>query len=162
MRSATVCDYHAVRLVRRLFSPNHAVMIKRRFVASLLLAVPLAFPALAHAEDGGAKTNDDDPSINALGIGVNQVLKVLQTHPDSATDACINALKEMHAAQDQLSKEEGHENNQDVEVARDVTSSTMEDVTTICGADARTLCRESAESNPKLDAACHALPHEDD
>ncbi|GAC86436.1 hypothetical protein Gbth_025_032 [Gluconobacter thailandicus F149-1 = NBRC 100600] len=137
-------------------------MIKRRFVATLLLAVPLSFPVLAYAADGGAKTNDDDPSINALGTGVNQILKVLQVHPDSASDSCINALKEMHAAQDQLSKEEGHENNQDVEVARDVTASSMEDVTTICGTDARTLCRESAGQNPALAAACHALPHEDD
>lgn len=137
-------------------------MIKHRFVATVLMALPLAFPVLAHAADGGAKTNDDDPSINALGINVNMVLKVLQVHPDSASDSCINALKEMHAAQDQLTKEEGHENNQDVEVARDVTSSTMEDVITICGTDARRLCQESAAQNPNLAKACHGLPHEED
>jgi len=47
-------------------------------------------------------------------------------------------------------------------VARDVTASSMEDVTTICGTDARTLCRDSAGQNPTLAAACRGLPHEED
>ncbi|MQR99105.1 hypothetical protein [Gluconobacter aidae] len=145
-------------------------MIKRHsrpalLLALLPLAVALAAPVAARADDGDAKTNDDDPTINQQGFAINKILRVLQTNPDAASDSCINALKEMHQAQTALSKEEGvdAEHNQDIGVARDVLSSEMEDVTNMCGADARTYCRKSAaHPDPKLTAACNALPPEED
>ncbi|QDH17103.1 hypothetical protein [Swingsia samuiensis] len=136
-------------------------MMKLFIRASLTLAFCAGFVTPLYANDGGAKTNDEDPMINAQGLVVNNVLKVLQIHPDAAGDSCVNALKEMHKAQDQLTKEEESDETQDLGVARDVVSSSMEDVTTICGADAHSLCRQSAASNPKLQAACKALPLND-
>ncbi|MFT8808304.1 hypothetical protein [Gluconobacter sp.] len=145
-------------------------MIKRHsrpglLLALLPLAAALAAPVAARADDGDAKTNDDDPTINQQGFGINKILRVLQTNPDEASDSCINALKEMRQAQTALSKEEGidPEHNQDIGVARDVLSSEMEDVTNMCGADARTYCRKATEHpDPKLTAACNALPAEED
>ncbi|GBR71167.1 hypothetical protein AA103587_2263 [Gluconobacter kanchanaburiensis NBRC 103587] len=145
-------------------------MIKRHsrpalLLALLPLAVALAAPVAARADDGDAKTNDDDPTINQQGFAINKILRVLQTNPDAAGDSCINALKEMHQAQTALGKEEGidPEHNQDIGVARDVLSSEMEDVTNMCGADARTYCRKSAShADPKLSAACKVLPEEED
>ncbi|MFT8522117.1 hypothetical protein [Gluconobacter oxydans] len=145
-------------------------MIKRHsrpalLLALLPLAVALASPVAARADDGEAKTNDDDPTINQQGFAINKILRVLQTNPDAASDSCINALKEMHQAQTALSKEEGidPEHNQDIGVARDVLSSEMEDVTNMCGADARTYCRTAtSHPDPKLTAACNALPPEED
>ncbi len=156
--------------VAAIFSPNVNFMIKRhsrpaRLLALLPLAVALAAPVMARADDGDAKTNDDDPTINQQGFAINKILRVLQTNPDAAGNSCINALKEMHKAQTALGKEEGidPEHNQDIGVARDVLSSEMEDVTNMCGADARTYCRSAAtHPDPKLTAACNALPTEED
>ncbi len=156
--------------VRPGFSPNVDVMIKRHSRFALLLAVlpltvALAAPVAARADDGDAKTNDDDPTINQQGFAINKILRVLQVNPDAAGDSCINALKEMHQAQAALSKEEGidPEHNQDIGVARDVLSSEMEDVTNMCGADARTYCRDATKHpDPKLTAACNGLPAEED
>lgn len=136
------------------------------FVALMLaapIAAPLFVPGPALAADGDAKTNDDDPTINGQGMGINKILRVLQTNPDSASDSCINALKEMRNAQSALSKQEqtDPEHNEDIGVARDILSSDMEDVSTICGADARTYCRK-AQNNPKLAASCNALPDDGD
>ena len=134
-------------------------MNKRLLLAAMLLAVSFAAPVTAHAsDDGGAKTNDDDPGINAQGIAVNKILKVLQSDPDSASDSCINALKEMHTSQDQLAQQEAKNNNQDLGVARDVVASDMEDVATMCGADARRLCRSPDGEKGKLAQACDTLP----
>ncbi|EHH67835.1 hypothetical protein [Gluconobacter morbifer] len=135
-------------------------MKKSHFLAVLLLAGPLLATMPAHAAEG-AKTNDDDPTINQQGVNINRILRVLQANPDQASDSCINALKEMHKAQDVLGKEEGSdsEHNEDLAVARDVLSSEMEDVTNMCGADARTLCRDvDSSKTPNLAKACTALP----
>ncbi|MBS1102507.1 hypothetical protein JK202_05675 [Gluconobacter sp. Dm-62] len=145
-------------------------MIKRHsrpalLLALLPLAVALAAPVTAWSDDGQAKTNDDDPTINQQGFAINKILRVLQINPDAASDSCISSLKEMHQAQTALGKEEGGdpEHNQDIGVARDVVSSAMEDVTNMCGADARTYCRKAtAHPDPKFTAACNGLPAEED
>ena len=138
-------------------------MIKRHsrpalLLALLPLAVALAAPVAARADDGEAKTNDDDPTINQQGFAINKILRVLQTNPDAAGDSCINALKEMHTSQDQLAQQEAKNNNQDLGVARDVVASDMEDVATMCGADARRLCRSPDGEKGKLAQACDTLP----
>ncbi|MFT8611870.1 MAG: hypothetical protein ABF727_04430 [Gluconobacter oxydans] len=145
-------------------------MIKRHsrpalLLALLPLAVALASPVAARADDGEAQTKDHDTTIKQQGFVNTKILTVMKSNQDPAGDSCINALKEMHQAQTALSKEEGidPEHNQDIGVARDVLSSEMEDVTNMCGADARTYCRTAtAHSDPKLTAACNALPPEED
>ncbi|QDH24521.1 hypothetical protein D5366_03900 [Neokomagataea tanensis] len=135
-------------------------MMMRPAKAALLLAASFLLPFSAHAAGNTAPTNDDDPSINMQGAVVNKILQVLQVRQDLVGDSCYAALKTMHDADAQLSKEESNDRNQDIGVARDVASSAMEDVTTICGADAQTICRTPDPQHPQLAVACHALPHD--
>ncbi|MBR0560248.1 hypothetical protein [Neokomagataea anthophila] len=135
-------------------------MMTRSAKAALLLTASLILPFSAHAAGNSAPTNDDDPSINMQGVVVNKILQVLQIRQDEVSDSCYSALKTMHDADEQLSKEESNDRNQDIGVARDVASSAMEDVTTICGTDAQTICRTPDPKHPQLAAACHALPHD--
>ncbi|MXV36926.1 MULTISPECIES: hypothetical protein [unclassified Saccharibacter] len=105
-----------------------------------------------------AKTDDDDPNVNARGTGVNRLLETLRYSPDSASEACLNALGEMHKMQKQLDDVEGRDNDSDTNLVRDVLASDMEDVITMCGADAHRLCREKADTDDKLSKLCAGLP----
>lgn len=128
-------------------------------IASLVALALFQTPCLWAAESG-APTNGDDPSLNMQGVVVNRILKVLQTQPVAASSACLDALKAMHEANDQLGKEDTSEHNQDMAVARDLASSAMEDVTTMCGADAHTLCRSADASRFHLEVPCAELPRQ--
>ncbi|NVN39967.1 hypothetical protein, partial [Ameyamaea chiangmaiensis] len=113
-----------------------------------ILALLIAMPAARAQEDGG-----DNAMLSRL---LQRYLAVLQTSPDEASPACIDALKEMHKTQDQVTAEEGRTKDQDLEVARDVLASDTEDATQICGADAHRLC-DGGKQSPALVAACQAL-----
>lgn len=106
-----------------------------------------------------AKTDDDDPNVNAHGTGVNRLLEVLRKRPDSASEACLHALSEMHKAQQQLEDVENHDDDPDTALVRDVLASDMEDVITMCGADAHRVCREiEGDDDAALAKRCSALP----
>ncbi|MXV45060.1 hypothetical protein GS501_08410 [Saccharibacter sp. 17.LH.SD] len=115
---------------------------------------------VGHASAEEARTDDDDPMVNVQGVGVNRVLAVLRHVPDAASDSCLNAVGAMHKAQKQLEGIENNEDDPDIALVRDVLSSDMEDVVTMCGADAQTLCREKAGQDAGLAKLCAALPHD--
>lgn len=111
-------------------------------------------PSVARADDDEASAS---PANNEAAIALNKVLQVLQQDPSSASDACVDALKELHKTQDIVATDEARSKDQDLAVARDVLESDYEDATQICGADARTLCRTSSGKLPKLPPACAAI-----
>ncbi|WP_367160845.1 hypothetical protein ABUE34_06515 [Kozakia baliensis] len=114
------------------------------------------FPLTAWAQE-------DSGGSDIAGKELNKVLGVLQVQPDSASDACVEALKELHKTQKIVSDGESAGKNQDLDVARDVLESNYEDASQICGTDARTLCRTKINESPKLPALCttlHAHPEE--
>ncbi|GGC38922.1 hypothetical protein GCM10007207_25530 [Asaia siamensis] len=111
--------------------------------AILLLGLPLAAQAAPHPKNDPASV-------------LNRILGVLQTDPDSASDTCVEALKELHKTQGIVANQDTDSNNQDAAVARDVLESDFEETIEVCGADARRLCRTKGESDPKLPPLCAA------
>lgn len=113
-------------------------------LAALMLGLPLPAQAAPHPKN-------DPASI------LNRILAVLQTDPDSASDSCVEALKELHKTQKIVADQDTDSNNQDAAVARDVLESDFEETIEVCGTDARTMCRTKAESDPKLPPLCAAI-----
>ncbi len=112
--------------------------------AALLLGLPLAAQAAPHQKNDPASV-------------LNRILGVLQTDPDSASDTCVEALKELHKTQKIVANQDtDSSNNQDAAVARDVLESDFEETIEVCGADARRMCRTKGDSDPKLPALCAA------
>jgi len=113
--------------------------------AALMLGLPLSAQAAPHPKN-------DPASI------LNRILAVLQTDPDSASDSCVEALKELHKTQKIIADQDtDSSSNQDAAVARDVLESDFEETIEICGTDARTMCRTKAESDPRLPPLCAAI-----
>ncbi len=118
----------------------------------------LCFPVFAWA-GGGARTDDDDPNINARGVVINNILTILRAGPDSASDACLKSLSEMHKVQEQLDKEETAQESSDIGLVRDVLESDMEGVISSCGVDAHEMCRTpQLQADATLSRLCHRLP----
>ncbi|GAB6855651.1 hypothetical protein [Asaia astilbis] len=112
--------------------------------ATVLLGLPLAAQAAPHPKN-------DPASI------LNRILAVLQTDPDSASDACVEALKELHKTQKIVADQDTDSTNSDAAVARDVLESDFEETIEVCGTDARRLCRTKSETQPKLPGLCAAI-----
>ncbi|WP_182041534.1 hypothetical protein [Bombella mellum] len=127
-----------------------------RLLSVLLLgAFCLASPAWA---GGAARTDDDDPAVNAKGVVVNNILAVLRVSPNSAGRQCLKTLDEMHKVQKQLDDEETAQRSFDVGLLRDVLESDMESVIASCGRDARTSCEGGAAGqNARLGRICSQL-----
>ncbi|GBQ90352.1 hypothetical protein [Asaia krungthepensis] len=113
-------------------------------LAVLLAGLPLSAQAAPHPKNDPASV-------------LNRILAVLQTDPDSASDSCVEALKELHKTQKIVADQDTDSTNQDAAVARDVLESDFEETIEVCGADARTMCRTRAETNPKLPPLCAAI-----
>lgn len=128
----------------------------RSFGSVLVLgAVCLASPAWA---GGSARTDDDDPNVNAKGVVVNNILAVLRVSPNSAGKLCLKNLDEMHKVQKQLDVEETAQRSFDIGLVRDVLESDMESVISSCGQDARTACEGGAAGqNARLGKICSQL-----
>ncbi|WP_035447710.1 hypothetical protein [Asaia prunellae] len=113
-------------------------------LATLLIGLPLAAQAAPHLKNDPASV-------------LNRILAVLQTDPDSASDACVEALKELHKTQKIVANQDTDSSNQDAAVARDVLESDFEETIEVCGTDARRLCRTKSEADPKLPPLCTAI-----
>lgn len=121
----------------------------------VLGSVCLASPAWA---GGSARTDDDDPSVNAKGVVVNNILAVLRVSPNSAGQLCLKNLHEMHKVQKQLDVEETAQRSVDIDLVRDVLESDMESVVSSCGKDARAACEDGvAGQNARLGKICSQL-----
>ncbi|UPO79800.1 hypothetical protein DTQ13_05330 [Parasaccharibacter sp. TMW 2.1888] len=107
---------------------------------------------------GAARTDDDDPAVNAKGVEVNNILAVLRVSPNSAGIQCLKTLDEMRKVQKQLDDEETAQRSFDVGLLRDVLESDMESVIASCGRDARTACGGGvAGQNARLGKICNQL-----
>lgn len=132
-----------------------SVRVRSAGFALLLGAACLASPAWA---GGSARTDDDDPNVNAKGVVVNNILAVLRVSPSSAGKLCLKNLDEMHKVQKQLDVEETAQRSFDVGLLRDVLESDMESVVSSCGKDARTACEGGAAGqNARLGKICAQL-----
>ncbi len=136
--------------------PSFSLSSFRCFVSVLVLGgVCLASPAWA---GGSARTDDDDPSVNAKGVVVNNILAVLRVSPNSAGQSCLKNLDEMHKVQKQLDVEETAQRSVDIGLVRDVLESDMESVIASCGKDARTACEGGAAGqNARVSKICSQL-----
>ncbi|MCH4092605.1 hypothetical protein [Acetobacter sp.] len=88
-------------------------------------------------------------------------LAVLQADPEQASEACINAMKELRDTQAKISAAEERSSSADLTVAKDVLESDYENAIEMCGPDARRLCM--AQDRPaKLTQPCTVLKNETD
>lgn len=128
----------------------------------MLLGLTALFPAFVPVTGAHAAPHRKNDPASVL----NRTLEVLQVEPDSASDACVEALKELHKTQKIVADQDTDSSNQDAAVARDVLESDFEEAIAICGTDARSLCRTKSDSLPKLSTLCPAAldrpRHEDD
>ena len=99
----------------------------------------------AHAQDeGGARKQLD------------RVLAVLRLQQTAASRACLNAMSQVHATEQQVKDHENDTGNHpDLDIARDVLDSDYQNGAVICGADAERACRESHEL--VLTKSCNTL-----
>lgn len=100
---------------------------------------------------------EDDPSVKALAAIEAPILDILKAKPDAASDACIAALKELHATQKAIGSGQYDDNPSDYAIAHDVLQSDFENSIQICGADARRVCRASAATDADSAARCNNL-----
>jgi len=124
------------------------LVVKKSLLIALCLA---AFVPAADAQD-----YDDAVKASPMNQRLQQIVGVLQTDPNDVSSACIDALKELHKTQDQVTAEQDHNKDQDLEVARDVLESNYEDSNQICGVDAQRMC-DHDKPTPQLTQACTAL-----
>ncbi|CAI9119987.1 hypothetical protein [Brytella acorum] len=123
--------------------------MSRSALALLPVCMALLLPLAAHAED--------DTASRAPPAVLNRYLQVLQTDPDSASDACVAQLKELHKTQDIVATAEAGGKEEQTAVAKDVLESDYDDANEVCGTDARTLCRTKGNTLAKLPALCQTL-----
>ena len=126
--------------------------------AGFALVLGVACLASSAWAGGQARTDDDDPAVNAKGVVVNNILAVLRVSPNSAGKLCLKNLGEMHKVQKQLDEEETAQRSFDVGLLRDVLESDMESVVSSCGKDAQTACEGGAAGqNARLGKICSQL-----
>ena len=111
---------------------------RRLWLADAVLAVAMAFGAV------GAQAQDETASHERL----DRVLAVLRVRQAAASRACLNAMSQVHATEQQV---KDHENDTgshpDLDIAHDVLDSDFQNSAVICGADADRVCRETHEAN---------------
>ena len=109
------------------------------------LAVVLLGVARAHAQDeGGARKQLD------------RVLAVLRLQQAAASKACLSAMSQVHATEQQVKDHQNDTGNHpDLDIARDVLDSDYQNGAIICGADAERACRK--DHGPILTIPCNAL-----
>ncbi|QDH13370.1 hypothetical protein E3E12_03195 [Formicincola oecophyllae] len=137
----------------------------RRATAGLIIsgllgvAIGMVVPAQADpTEEYAIKQDAFDAHRKArVFTSVNQVLAVLRAQPASASQRCLESIKQMHEARHQAAEIAEDPHSGHTELAQDVADSATEDALAICGADAHAACPGSA-GNPALVAACASLP----
>ncbi|WP_042786543.1 hypothetical protein [Acetobacter pomorum] len=113
-------------------------------LASLFFIGTLAVSATVRADD-------DPPSrTNVPNVQLQKELAVLHFKPEAASQACIDALKELHKTQDMLKAEEERSHDQDLAIAEDVLESDFENAIEMCAPDVQRLCEAP---NPSADLA---------
>ena len=122
--------------------------MSRSALSLLPVCVALLLPLAAHAEDAASRS---PPAV------LNRYLQILQTDPDSASDACVAQLKELHKTQDIVTAAEAGGKEEQTVIAKDVLESDYDDANEVCGTDARTLCRTKGNTLAKLPALCQTL-----
>ncbi|GBQ97404.1 hypothetical protein AA23498_2886 [Acetobacter nitrogenifigens DSM 23921 = NBRC 105050] len=131
----------------RIFDPRKVFFVTFRRIWLGLTAAALSTHA-AFAEPPGAGSVPN--------AQLQKEVAVLQSDPDEASQACLDALKELHETQDKLSAEQERSHDQDIAVAQDVLESDFENAIEMCGPDARRMCSKHNPSN-KLAHACEML-----
>jgi hypothetical protein len=127
-------------------------------VLMMALAGFLWLPSVALAEEDGVAPRDTEANIL-----LHKELAVLHFKPEASSSACIDALKELHATQDVLKKEQDDNRTRDLTVAEDVLDSDVENASERCAPDARALCM-APNPSPALVRACEfidSLPEDD-
>lgn len=127
-------------------------------VLIVALAGFLSLPPAARGEEDGVAPRDTDANIL-----LHKELAVLHFKPEASSNACIDALKELHATQDVLKKEQDDNRTRDLTVAEDVLDSDVENASERCAPDARALCM-APNPSPALVRACEfidSLPEDD-
>ena len=120
-------------------------------VLIVALAGFLSLPPAARAEEDGVAPRDTEANIL-----LHKELAVLHFKPEASSNACIDALKELHATQDVLKKEQDDNRTRDLTVAEDVLDSDVETASERCAPDARALCM-APNPSPALVRACEAI-----
>ena len=106
------------------------------------------FSSVAHAE------KKDSVNGNVPNAQLQKELAVLRFQPDSASESCINALKELHKTQDLIDKKEQRSSSDpDLAIAHDVLESDFENAIEMCSPDVRRLCGVH-DPDVKLAKAC--------
>ncbi|GBQ22509.1 hypothetical protein ACLRDC_18360 [Gluconacetobacter sacchari] len=109
------------------------------FLSGLLAATP------AIAQDDGAA--------GSPALELQRIVAALQVNPNAASQACVDALTELHKTQATLDAEQTRTNDPDVDVARDVLETDFETAIHDCQPDAAALCAKGG-TDPKLAKAC--------
>ena len=103
----------------------------------------------------GTQAQDETASHERL----DRVLAVLRVQQAAASRACLDAMSQVHATEQQV---KDHENDtgshSDLDIAHDVLDSDFQNSAVICGADAERVCREAHEA--RLAKPCGALHHD--
>ena len=90
---------------------------------------------------------------------LDRVLAVLRVQQAAASRACLDAMSQVHATEQQV---KDHENDTgshpDLDIAHDVLDSDFQNSAVICGADADRVCREAHDAS--LAKPCGALHHD--
>ena len=119
------------------------------WLPSTVLVVTMAFGAV------GAQAQDESASHERL----DHVLAVLRVQQAAASRACLDAMSQVHATEQQV---KDHENDTgshpDLDIAHDVLDSDFQNSAVICGADADRICREAHDAS--LIKPCGALHHD--
>ena len=114
-----------------------------------VLVAAMAFGAV------GAQAQDETASHERL----DRVLAVLRVQQAAASRACLDAMSQVHATEQQV---KDHENDTgshpDLDIAHDVLDSDFQNSAVICGADAERICRERHDAI--LTKPCGALHHD--
>ena len=103
----------------------------------------------------GTQAQDETASHERL----DRVLAVLRIQQAAASKACLDAMSQVHATEQQV---KDHENDTgshpDLDIAHDVLDSDFQNSALICGADAERICREAHDAS--LAKPCGALHHD--
>lgn len=119
------------------------------WLAVLFLSGILAiYPAFAQ--------DDEEAAAPSTAMQLQKVVAVLQSDPNSTSQACVDALTELHKTQDTLEAEQKRTNDPDVAVAQDVLETDFETAIQSCTTDANALC-EKHGNDSKVARACTAL-----
>ncbi|MFT8945508.1 MAG: hypothetical protein ABF876_02880 [Acetobacter aceti] len=120
-----------------------------------LTALSLAAPAMAD------ETLTSAAQSSVANEQLRKELAVLQSDPEQASEACVNAMKELHDTQGKIAAAEERSSSADLTVAKDVLESNYENAIEMCGPDARRICA-THDQTAKLAQACTILKNDTD